>query len=112
VLDKRAVDTELKALSQAERRTLKSLGVRIGAFSLFLPAVLRAEAIACARALNPGGWRGALTTLEPGCPSPSPRPRPVGQRPARWSASVMPVEMLENGWTPCCARAEAWVGWC
>ena len=95
MLDKRPVDPELKALSQAERRALKSLGVRIGAFSLYCPAVLRAEAIACARALNPTGWRGALTTLEP-LPAPEPSPRELSASGLRAVAGFsIPVEALE-----------------
>ncbi|NQE63678.1 helicase-related protein [Caulobacter sp. RHG1] len=95
VLDKRPVDPELKALSQGERRTLKSLGVRIGAFSLYCPGVLKAEAIACARALNPTGWRGALTTLEP-LPSPEPSLRELSASGLRAVAGyTTPVEALE-----------------
>jgi ATP-dependent RNA helicase SUPV3L1/SUV3 len=52
VLDRRTVDADLKALSQNERRTLRSLGVRIGAFSLFLPGLLKPEAVAHASALS------------------------------------------------------------
>src|SRR5206468_3980126 len=36
VLDRREAEADLKALSQAERRALRTLGVRIGAFSLHL----------------------------------------------------------------------------
>jgi ATP-dependent RNA helicase SUPV3L1/SUV3 len=96
VLDKRPVDPELKALSQAERRTLKSLGVRIGAFSLYCAGVLRAEAIACARALSPSGWRGALTTLET-LPSPEPSARELSASGLRAVAGFsIPVEQLET----------------
>jgi ATP-dependent RNA helicase SUPV3L1/SUV3 len=96
VLDKRPVDPELKALSQAERRTLKSLGVRIGAFSLYCPGVIRAEAVACARALNPSGWRGSLTTLEP-LPKPEPSPRELSASGLRAVAGfTVPVEALET----------------
>jgi len=52
VLDRRTVDTDLRALSQHERRSLRSLGVRIGAFSVFLPGLLTPEAIAHASALS------------------------------------------------------------
>jgi ATP-dependent RNA helicase SUPV3L1/SUV3 len=52
VLDRRTVDADLKALSQHERRTLRSLGVRIGAFSVFLPGLLTPDAIAHASALS------------------------------------------------------------
>ena len=44
------MEPHLAALSKAERRALRSLGVRIGAFSLFLPAQLTADARALAGA--------------------------------------------------------------
>jgi len=96
VLDKRPLDPELKALSQAERRTLKSMGVRIGAFSLYLPAMLRPEAIACARALSPGGWRGDLNRLA-ALPSPAPSARELAASGLRVVAGfTVPVEALER----------------
>lgn len=96
VLDKRPLDPELKALSQAERRALKALGVRIGAFSLFLPAVIRPEAMACARALTPGGWRGDLGRLAP-LPKPEPSARDLAASGLRQvSGFSVPVEMLER----------------
>jgi ATP-dependent RNA helicase SUPV3L1/SUV3 len=96
VLDKRAVDTDLKAMSQAERRNLKALGVRIGAFSLFLPSVLRPEALATARALTPGGWRGESERLA-AAPSPAPDARALAANGLRLvGKAVAPVEMLER----------------
>jgi ATP-dependent RNA helicase SUPV3L1/SUV3 len=50
VLDRRAVATELRALSQGERRMLRSLGVRFSTFTLHLPALLSEEARAVAAA--------------------------------------------------------------
>ncbi|WP_296596437.1 helicase-related protein, partial [Phenylobacterium sp.] len=44
VLDRAEVAADTRALSQVERRMLRSLGVRIGAFSLYLPGLLRPEA--------------------------------------------------------------------
>jgi ATP-dependent RNA helicase SUPV3L1/SUV3 len=44
VLDRRRAYEHISALSRNERRTLKGLGVRFGAFSLYLPALLAAEA--------------------------------------------------------------------
>jgi ATP-dependent RNA helicase SUPV3L1/SUV3 len=96
VLDKRAVDTDLKAMSQAERRNLKALGVRIGAFSLFLPSVLRDEALATARALTLGGWRGQSERLA-AAPSPTPDARALAANGLRLVGKfVAPVEMLER----------------
>ncbi len=40
VLDRRAVAADVKALSQAERRALRGLGVKLGAFSLYMPGLL------------------------------------------------------------------------
>ncbi len=62
VIDRRPVEADLACLSQAERRTLRVLGVRIGAFCLFLPdqlndasapfaAAFASQAAAPARAL-------------------------------------------------------------
>ncbi|WP_426033070.1 helicase-related protein [Caulobacter sp. DWP3-1-3b2] len=96
VLDKQAVETDLKALSQAERRTLKALGARIGAFSLFLPSVLRPEAAACARALTPGVWQGQSERLAL-APSPTPDARALAANGLRLVGKfVVPVEMLER----------------
>ena len=96
VLDKGAVDTDLKALSQAERRTLKALGARIGAFSLFLPSVLRPEAAASARALSPGVWQGQSERLAL-APSPTPDARALAANGLRLVGKfVVPVEMLER----------------
>ncbi|HEV2532035.1 helicase-related protein, partial [Phenylobacterium sp.] len=50
VLDRGQVRAEVKALSQVERRTLRGLGVRLGAFSLFMPALLKPQARALAQA--------------------------------------------------------------
>jgi ATP-dependent RNA helicase SUPV3L1/SUV3 len=50
VLDRREVEADLRVLSQAERRALRALGVRIGAFCLYLPGQLNARAAAFASA--------------------------------------------------------------
>ncbi|HZK98908.1 MAG TPA: helicase-related protein, partial [Caulobacteraceae bacterium] len=67
VIDRRLVESDVRHLSQGERRALRALGVRIGAFSLFLPAQLdpdsRAFAAAFARsaaAPRALGLRGLL----------------------------------------------------
>lgn len=44
VLDRKAVAQDVAALSVAERRALKAQGVRFGAFSLFLPALVKPRA--------------------------------------------------------------------
>ena len=43
-LDRQPAESSIRALSRHERRMLKGLGVRFGAFSLYLPSLLTAEA--------------------------------------------------------------------
>jgi len=62
VLDRTAVRAEVRSLSQVERRALRGLGVRLGAFSLYMPALLKPDARALALALAARelpGWRPA-----------------------------------------------------
>ena len=101
VLDRRAVSAELKVLSQTERRTLRSLGVKFAAFTVYMPVLLEVEArhIAVAFAsLGAARWTPPLdrraACLNP-CPVPAPSPptgcRPAGRWPCRfrpWSAST------------------------
>src|SRR6185312_7232851 len=55
-LARTGLESELKSLSQGERRSLKSLGVRIGAFALYLPELAGpARDFASAFALAFGG---------------------------------------------------------
>jgi ATP-dependent RNA helicase SUPV3L1/SUV3 len=70
VLDRKKVEAQARALAAKERRALKGLGVRFGAFSIYLPAMLTPEArVVCAifAELAHPGWR----------PPPTPRTRPV-----------------------------------
>ena len=99
VLDRTVVRAEVRELSQVERRALRGLGVRLGAFSVFMPSLLRPEARALTQALaarDVPGWRpavGALSRL----PSPTPSPRALaafGLRAVRGLA--VPVEQLER----------------
>ena len=76
LMDRRAVAAEVARLSQGERRALRSLGVRFGAFSIHLPALLapeaRAQAVAFARLARPD-WRpphDAVTPLPADAPAP------------------------------------------
>jgi ATP-dependent RNA helicase SUPV3L1/SUV3 len=99
VLDRGQVREEAKALSQVERRALKGLGVRLGAFSLFLPALLKPQALAYARALaapSAGGWRPPADAVSP-LPQPAP-PAPIlaanGLRAV--GGLAVPVESLER----------------
>ena len=98
-LDRRAAEGRIRALSRHERRMLKGLGVRFGAFSLYLPSLLTEEAqligaafaeLACPR------WRpdpGALTPL----PHPAPPPEALSLRGFRAvGAFAAPIADLER----------------
>ncbi|MFN3857415.1 MAG: helicase-related protein [Caulobacter sp.] len=65
VLPRRAVETEVRALSQAERRMLKGLGVRIAAYSLHLPGLLSRSAMTFAQATGPGRDSPSPARLSP-----------------------------------------------
>jgi ATP-dependent RNA helicase SUPV3L1/SUV3 len=99
VLDRAQVREETRALSQVERRMLRSLGVRIGAHSLYMPGVLKSEARALAQAVTgreTPDWRppaGAVSRL----PDAGPSARALsahGLRAVRGLA--VPVESLER----------------
>jgi ATP-dependent RNA helicase SUPV3L1/SUV3 len=99
VLDRKTVAAQVRVLSQKERRALKGLGVRFGAFSLYLPAILRSEARAIGAAfaeLAQPDWRPApsgLTRL----PRHAPAPEALGLRGLRAVAGLAaPVEELER----------------
>jgi ATP-dependent RNA helicase SUPV3L1/SUV3 len=104
VLARADVDADVRALSQAERRELKGLGVRFGAFSLFLPALLRAEARDFTSAFSnsyqggePGrAWRPPINQVSP-LPHPMPSPKALAGRGLRAVGSLaVPVEALER----------------
>ncbi len=66
VIDRREVERDLAALSQVERRTLKTFGVRLGAHSVWLPALLKGRGAAVARAFVAGeAFRPGASTLTP-----------------------------------------------
>ncbi|HEY0102863.1 MAG TPA: helicase-related protein [Brevundimonas sp.] len=96
VLDRRAVERDLAALSQVERRTLRTFGVRLGAHSVWLPALLKARARTLAQAFvarepfRPGP--AALTLM----PEPSPSPRTLSAFGLRTAGRfAVGVELLE-----------------
>ncbi|MFN3583274.1 helicase-related protein [Phenylobacterium sp.] len=99
VLDRGEVRQETRALSQVERRTLRGLGVKIGAFSLYMPGLLKPEARALAQAVlgrEAGEWRPAAGEVVR-LPEPAPSPRLLaayGLRAVRGLA--VPVERLER----------------
>ena len=93
VLDRALVRTEAKALSQVERRMLKSLGVRLGAFSLYLPALLRPQALAFAQGFVPREGRPVAGRLD----GPVPEPRVLSAFGLRAvGRHAVPVETLER----------------
>ena len=99
VLDRKEVETHVRALRAGERRALKGLGVRFGAFSLYLPALLTPEGQGVAAVfaeLAAPGWRAApdrLTAL----PQPPPPHQALALRGLRAVAGLAaPVEALER----------------
>ena len=98
VMDRSVVEAEIRALSQGERRALKSLGVRFGAFSLYLPELMSAEARGFAQAfarLTAPDWRPKSDA-----PNPLPDPPPTATAMAAWGLRAVgglavPVEALE-----------------
>jgi ATP-dependent RNA helicase SUPV3L1/SUV3 len=81
VLPRAAVNAELAALSQGERRMLRRLGVQFGTFAVFLPALL-------AEAARPMGAAFALVA--------APTWRPHAERPSRLPTAV--PSPLALGW--------------
>ena len=73
VIDRREVERDLAALSQVERRTLKTFGVRLGAHTVWLPALMKGRGATVAQAFvadepfRPGS--GVLTPLPATPPS-------------------------------------------
>ncbi|WP_293407661.1 helicase-related protein [Phenylobacterium sp.] len=93
ILDRDLVRAEAKALSQVERRTLKSLGVRLGAFSLYLPALLKPASLAFAQGFIPREGRVSAGRLN--------GPTPPAQNLAAFGLRAVgrhavPVETLER----------------
>jgi ATP-dependent RNA helicase SUPV3L1/SUV3 len=99
VLDRADVRQDIQTLSQVERRALRGLGVRIGAFSVYLPGLLKPAARALTQALaarEAPHWRPSPSTLSR-LPQPPPSPRTLaayGLRAVRDHA--VPVEQLER----------------
>jgi ATP-dependent RNA helicase SUPV3L1/SUV3 len=98
VLDRAVVRQEAKQLSQVERRVLRGLGVRLGAFSIFMPALLKPHARALAQAYaqrETPDWRPAEGLVR--LPQPTPAARTLsayGLRAVRDRG--VPVEQLER----------------
>ncbi len=102
VMDRAQVRNDVRALSQVERRTLRGLGVKLGAFSVYIPSLLSPEARALTEALaarETGGWRPRAdqpTRL----PNPAPSARSLsafGLRAVRgWAVPVDQLERLDE----------------
>ncbi|HEU4535148.1 MAG TPA: hypothetical protein VFS00_13565, partial [Polyangiaceae bacterium] len=96
VLDRRDVERDLAALSQAERRTLKTFAVRVGPHSVWLPGALkpRASALAQAFAGPPLALRETGLSL---LPEPPLGPRALSAQGLRAVGRfAIPVETLER----------------
>jgi ATP-dependent RNA helicase SUPV3L1/SUV3 len=98
-IDRGRVETQVRGLSRDERRALKSLGVRFGAFSLFLPQLLAADALdftAAFAALWSPDWRptaGSVVAL----PEPAPAATALAALGLRAVGGLAaPVEALEK----------------
>jgi ATP-dependent RNA helicase SUPV3L1/SUV3 len=99
VLDRRLAEMQVHALSRAERRALKGLGVRFGAFSLYLPALTTREARLIGEpfaALARPGWRPAADALT-ALPHPMPPPEALALRGLRAVGGfAVPAAALER----------------
>jgi ATP-dependent RNA helicase SUPV3L1/SUV3 len=99
ILDRRLVEGEVWALSQGERRALKSLGLRFGAFSLYLPDLLSPPARRFAHAfaqLAAPDWRPDAEALS-ALPTPPPPATALAAHGLRAVAGLAaPVEQLER----------------
>ncbi|WP_374571355.1 helicase-related protein [Phenylobacterium sp.] len=96
VLDRAAVREETRALSQVERRALKGLGVRLGAFSLYLPGLMKPAAMRFAQAFAGGAWRPP-TDRPSRLPDPAPAPAALSAFGLRAAGRLaVPVEALER----------------
>ncbi|MNS59565.1 hypothetical protein D3C72_925250 [compost metagenome] len=96
VIPRGDVERDLAALSQHERRTVKTFAIRVGAHSVWLPGALKPRARLLAQAFVTEPFRPGGEALLP-LPSPAPSPRALaafGRRAVgSWSA---PVETLER----------------
>ncbi|MNE50435.1 hypothetical protein D3C80_1450080 [compost metagenome] len=96
VIPRAEVERDLAALSQHERRTVKTFAIRIGAHSVWLTGALKPRARLLAQAFVTEPFRPGGEALLP-LPSPAPSPRALAAFGRRavvpWSA---PVETLER----------------
>ncbi len=99
IVDRREVEQDLRVLSPAERRALRGLGVKIGAFSVFLPGLLGGPArrfAAAFAAVAAPHWRPATDGVSP-LPSPAPPAAVLAAYGLRTVGRLaVPVEGLEQ----------------
>ncbi|MBX9617280.1 MAG: phosphonate-binding protein [Caulobacteraceae bacterium] len=96
VIDRRDVERDLAALSQVERRTIKTFAIRIGTHSVWLPGALKPRARAMAQAFTASEpFRARPDGLTP-LPGPPPSMRALSAFGARaagpWAVSVDDLE--------------------
>src|SRR5690606_28978818 len=121
LISRREVERDLAALSQHERRTLKTFAIRVGAHSVWLPGVMKPRGAALAQAFLPReatiglAGEGLLALPEP---APSARALSAFGRRAvgRWTAPVEALEALAEaaraaGKAPLSDEALAGLGW-
>jgi ATP-dependent RNA helicase SUPV3L1/SUV3 len=97
VIDRRDVDRDLAALSQVERRTIKTFAIRVGTHSVWLPGVLKPRARVMARAFVAAEpFRAGTAGLTP-LPVPVPSMRALSAFGLRAAGRMaVPVEDLER----------------
>jgi ATP-dependent RNA helicase SUPV3L1/SUV3 len=97
VIDRRAVERDLAALSQVERRTLRTFAVRMGSHSVWLPGALKPRARGLMQAFVAGEpFRPGATALT-ALPETPPSPRLLSAFGLRAVGKVAAgVEMLES----------------
>ena len=98
-MDRASVREEAKALSPLERRMLKSLGVRLTAFSIYLPALLKPHARHLAQGFVDRSWRPSAEGLSP-LPSGNIDPKVLSahglRAVGRWGVPIMDLDRLDD----------------
>ncbi|HUH23162.1 MAG TPA: phosphonate-binding protein, partial [Brevundimonas sp.] len=96
LIDRRDVERDLAALSQGERRTLKTFAIRIGAHSVWLPGLQKPRSRQFAQAFIEAPSLAAAPGLRP-TPSEPPSPRLLSALGLRQAGPwLAPVEALET----------------
>jgi len=99
LIDRRDVERDLAALSQVERRTLRTFAVRVGVHSVWLPGSIKPRARAFAQAFveAPAFAAPAVPTGLIAAPPQAPSPRALSSHGLRFAGRwLAPVEALET----------------